>query len=66
MVALKETTKWKDNIPNHTYILNEDGHLSAYIKAGSGEYHEFKKPFKTFSKSRRTFKEVEINGGGPF
>ena len=66
MITLKETTKWEDNIPNHTYILNDKGELAAYIKAGSGEYHEFKKPLKTFSKSRRTFKEVEINEGGPF
>ena len=66
MIALKETTKWDSNIPNHTYILNEAGQLKAYVIAGTGEYHEFKKPLTEFSKSRRTFKEVEINIGGPF
>ena len=66
MIALKETTKWEDKIPNHTYILNDAGQLTAYVIAGTGEYHEFKKPLKAFSKSRRTFKEVEINVGGPF
>ena len=66
MIALKETTKWEDKTQNHTYIINEAGHLTAYIIAGTGEYHEFKKPLTEFSKSRRTFKEVEINIGGPF
>ena len=65
-IGLKETTKWDDNIPNHTYILNDAGELKAYIIASSGEYVEFKKPIKAFSKSRRTFKEVEVNTGGPF
>jgi hypothetical protein len=68
MKGLKETTKWNESytVPNHTYILNEAGNLEAYVIAGTGEYHEFKKPLKAFSKSRRTFKEVEINIGGPF
>jgi hypothetical protein len=66
MIALKETTKWEDKIPNHTYILNDAGQLTAYVIAGTGEYHEFKKPLKMFSKSRRTFKEVEIAVGGSF
>ena len=66
MIGLKETTKWDGNISNHTYILIKAGALKAYIVDGTGEYHEFKKPLKTFSKSRRTFKEVEVNVGGPF
>ena len=66
MIGLKETTKWDGNISNHTYILNDAGDLKAYVINGTGEYHKFKKPLKTFSKSRRTFKEVEINLGGPF
>ena len=65
MIGLKETTKWDSNVQNHTYILNESGELKAYVIADTGEYHEFKKPIKAFSKSRRTFKEVEIVGG-PF
>ena len=66
MIVLKETTKWEDKTQNHTYIINEAGHLKAYIIAGTGEYHEFKKPLTAFSKSRRTFKEVAIDIGGPF
>ena len=68
MIGLKETTKWNESytVPNHTYILNEAGALKAYIIDGTGEYHEFKKPLTAFSKSRRTFKEVEVNAGGLF
>tara|TARA_B100001750_G_scaffold241699_1_gene253696 strand:- start:2273 stop:2479 length:207 start_codon:yes stop_codon:yes gene_type:complete len=68
MIGLKETTKWDEDytVPNHTYILNEKGELEAYIIAGTNEYRTFKKPLKGFSKSRRTFKEITINNGGPF
>ena len=70
MIALQEITKWDEvkdyKVPNHTYILNEKGELVAYIKAGSKEYYEFKKPMAGFTKSRRKFKEVTINNGGPF
>ena len=68
--GLKETTKWDKvnhfTVPSNTYILNEKGELTAYLIADTNEYVEFKKPIKGFSKSRRTFKEVEINTGGPF
>ena len=70
MMGLKETTKWDKvdhfKVPAHTYILNEAGALKAYIVDGTNEYVEFKKPITAFSKSRRTFKEVEIDMGGPF
>ncbi len=69
MIALKETTKWDKsdfNVPNHTYILNNKQELVAYVKAETGEFVEFKKPIKGFTKSRRTFKEIEYNSGGPF
>jgi hypothetical protein len=70
IVGLKEITKWDKvnhfKVPAHTYILNEAGALKAYIIDGSNEYIEFKKPITAFSKSRRKFKEVEINIGGPF
>ena len=66
MIGLKETTKWDDNIPNHTYILNKAGELVAYLVAGTNEYRTFNKTIKGFSKSRRTFKEVKLNNGGPF
>ena len=70
MIGLKETTKWDKvdhfKVPAHTYILNEAGELKAYIIDGTNEYVEFEKPIKAFSKSRRTFKEVAIDTGGPF
>ena len=67
MIGLKETTKWDGNISNHTYILNDAGDLKAYVIDGTGEYHEFKKPLKAFSKSKRTFKELTDGlSGGPF
>ena len=69
-IALKEITKWDKvnhfTVPAHTYILNEKEELVAYIKEGTKEYVKFKKPIKGFSKSRRKFKEVTINDGGPF
>ena len=64
MIGLKETTKWEEvdgKVKNHTYFLNKEGNLIAYIKVGSGELVKFKKPLKQFSKSRRTFKEVEVD-----
>ena len=68
MIGLKETTKWNESytVPAHTYILNDAGALKAYVVDGTGEYHEFKKPLTAFSKSRRTFKEVVVDAGGPF
>jgi len=70
MIGLKETTKWDKvdhfKVPAHTYILNEAGELKAYIIDGTNEYVKFEKPIKAFSKARRTFKEVEIDTGGPF
>ena len=70
MIILKETTKWDKvnhfTVPAHTYILNEAGELKAYIIDGTNEYVKFEKPIKAFSKSRRTFKEVAIDTGGPF
>ena len=46
--------------------LNKAGELVAYLIEGTNEYRTFTKPIKGFSKSRRTFKEVELNQGGPF
>ena len=70
MIGLKETTKWDKvnhfKVPSHTYILNKAGELVAYLIEGTNEYRTFTKPIKGFSKSRRTFKEVELNQGGPF
>ena len=68
MKALKEITVWDEDyeVPNHTYILNDDENLIAYVIKGTGEYVEFKKPIKAFSKSRRKFEEVELPNLGPF
>ena len=68
MKALKEITKWDEDyiVPNHTYILNDNGNLVGYVIKGSGEYIEFKKPITQFSKTRRKFKEVELPKMGPF
>jgi hypothetical protein len=57
--AYKEITKWDDNTPNHTYILNEQEQLVGYVKTGTKEYVQFNKPMKQFSKSRRRFVELK-------
>ena len=56
---LIETTDWSDalaRIPNHTYYLNKDGKAVAYMKEGTDEIIEFKKPMM-FDKRYRTFKK---------
>ena len=59
MIYLKEITVWDKvdhfTVPNHTYIVNDDGNLAGYIKTGTKEEIIFKKPIKNFSKSRRKF-----------
>jgi len=57
--AYKEITKWDDNTPNHTYILNEQEQLVGYVKTGTKEYVQFNKPMKQFSKARRKFIELK-------
>jgi len=54
----KEVTDWE--YPNHTYGLNAQGHMVAYIKASDGEMVVMKNPSKQFSKSRRKFQKVKI------
>jgi len=58
MEALLEITAWEDNTPNHTYVLNQNGWLIAYVKQGTDELIEMKNPMKTFSKTGRKFKKV--------
>lgn len=61
MIALKETTVWKDgSTSNHTYLLSGDS-LVAYIRKGTTEPFYFKTPIKGFSKSHRKFEEVKPN-----
>jgi hypothetical protein len=58
MKYLKEITDWSDskvNVPNHTYMVNDGGHLVGYIKTGTKEEIIFKTPMKQFSKSRIKF-----------
>lgn len=57
--AFKEITEWEVPTPNHTYILNDQGHLVGYIKTGTKDYIELSKPMKLFSKSRRKFVELK-------
>jgi len=60
MQALRETTVWGGNAPNHTYLL--DGNtLIAYIRAGTASPYYFKSPIRGFSKSGRKFVPVEPN-----
>jgi len=53
--GLIETTG--GDFPAHTYFLNADGKLAAYINVKNGEFKEFTKPMM-FYKSGRTFKKV--------
>ena len=59
MIYLKEITVWDKvdhfTVPNHTYIVNDEGNLAGYIKTGTKEEIIFKKPIKNFTKSRRKF-----------
>jgi len=56
---LKETTEW--SYPNHTYFVENNTKLFAYMKEGTNKTIELKKPL-SFSKSRRTFKKLgEVN-----
>lgn len=61
MKAFLETTEWNVDYPvaNHIYLLNDSkDKMYAYIKHGTDEVFEFKKPIR-FSTSRRQFKEVK-------
>jgi len=60
--AFKEITKWDEvgyQLPNHTYILNEQGQLVGFRSTTTKLYTQFKKPMKQFSKSRRKFIELK-------
>jgi len=59
MRAFKEITKWPDGTLNHTYILNDHGHLVGYRNTVTKEYKQFKTPMKQFSKSHRKFIELK-------
>jgi hypothetical protein len=60
MILMVETTKW--DTPNHSYIIENksSGKMIGYIPNGTDTPILFKKPL-SFSRSRRTFKEIKIN-----
>lgn len=60
MEALQEVTVWPDNTINHTYVLNAQGWMVAYMKSGTDVLIEMKNPMKKFSKTGRKFKKVMI------
>jgi len=60
MEVIQEITKWEDNTPNHTYVLNEGGKCVAYRKASNGEIQVLAKPMR-FEKRFRKFKKVVDN-----
>ena len=59
MKYLKEITDWSGieeyNVPNHTYILNDNDALVGYVKTGTSKEIMFSKPLTAFSRSRRKF-----------
>lgn len=59
MKYLKEITEWDNNIPNHTYILNDKNELVGYIKTGTKDEIIFKTPMKQFTRTRRKFVQLK-------
>ena len=61
MIAVKETTVWKEvnTQPNHTYLLDGDK-MVAYIKFGIGQPFFFKTPIR-IDKRGRKFEELKKN-----
>lgn len=63
MKFYQETTNWKDNIPNGTYLLNDSKtKMFAFIRAGSKSVFKFKNPIQIDTRGR-TFKEVKNTFG---
>lgn len=61
MIGLKEITGTCDGFryPEHIYFLNQAGKLTGYIKEGTTDLIEFKKPI-AFYKSYRKFEKVKV------
>lgn len=61
MIAVKETTVWKEvnTQPNHTYLLDGDK-MVAYIKFGKGDAVYFKNPIR-IDKRGRKFETLKKN-----
>lgn len=53
MIVLKETTVWKDNIPNHIYMVSDKkDQLFGYIIEGTEEPIYFDKYIPFYTKGR--------------
>jgi hypothetical protein len=61
MIAVRETTVWKDVAvqPNHVYLMDGDKAV-AYIKWGAGEAFYFKNPLR-LDKRGRKFETLKTN-----
>jgi len=61
MIAVRETTVWKDvaTQPNHVYLMDGDKAV-AYIKWGEGEAFYFKNPLR-LDKRGRKFEALKTN-----
>jgi len=60
MKAFQEITEWDTDfvMPNHVYFLSDSkDKMYGYVKAGTGEIQEVKKPYRFHVRGRR-FKEV--------
>lgn len=56
---MRETSVWKGNVPNHTYVLDDSmTKMLAYIKQGTKEVIKFDKPL-SFDRKDRTFVEIK-------
>lgn len=61
MIALKETTLWSDDTPNHTYLFENKKSIKCigYILEGTDKPIMFMVPM-SFDRKKRTFKEIKL------
>ena len=58
MKFFQETTEWQESWPNHVYLLDDSkSKLFAYVKQGTTEVIEFRKPMQFHVRGRK-FREV--------
>jgi hypothetical protein len=59
MRVFLETTKWKDNVPNHIYLLTDNKEfMVAFYNVNTGLIKKFVKRIR-FDMRYRTFKELK-------